>query len=164
MDGSKKHLTAVRKGSIIHLMKRKKQIKVVQDVIYMVAAYFNLDVDVEITVGKLPWEHDAELGMECRGFYCMEFNKDFLTSASIEDIIRVSAHEMVHVKQHELEGLELTPTQSVFRGQKWLGDYWFSPWEVEARGYELAFLQHYLHYGGKSGKTARAARPTSYRV
>ena len=164
MGGSKKQLTAVRKGSIIHLMKRKKQIKVVQDVIYMVAAYFNLDVDVEIGVGTMPWEHDAELGMECPGFYFMEFNKDFLTSASIEDIIRVTAHEMVHVKQHELEGLELTLTESLFKGQKWLGDYWFSPWEVEARGYELAFLQHYLHYGGESGKTARAARPTSYRV
>ena len=36
--------------------------------------------------------------------------------------------------------------------------------EVEARGYELAFLQHYLHYGSDSGKTAKAARPTAYRV
>lgn len=145
-------------------MKRKKQLKVVQDVIYMVAAYFNLDVEVEIEIGKMPWEHDAELGMECLGFYCMEFNKDFLTTATIEDIIRVTAHEMIHVKQHELDGLELTLTESFFKGQKWLGEYWFSPWEVEARGYELAFLQHYLHYGSDSGKTARAARPIAYCV
>ena len=130
----------------------------------MVAAYFNLDVDVEITVGNLQSGHDAEVGQECPGFYCIEFSKEFLTTEAIDDIIRVTAHEMIHVKQHELDGLELTLTESFFKGQKWLGEYWFSPWEVEARGYELAFLQHYLHYGSDSGKTARAARPTAYRV
>ena len=74
-------------------MKKKKQIKVIQDVIYMVGAYFNLDVDVEIITGPMSDDNCAELGMECRGFYCMVFNKDFLTSASDADIIRITAHE-----------------------------------------------------------------------
>tara|TARA_B100002019_G_C21171373_1_gene548617 strand:+ start:402 stop:839 length:438 start_codon:yes stop_codon:yes gene_type:complete len=145
-------------------MKLKKQIKIIQDVVYMVAAYFDLDVDVEIEVGKLRADHHAEVGQESVGFYCIEFSKKFLTTASEEDIIRVAAHEMIHVKQYELDGFELTRNESFFKGQKWLGDYWFSPWEVEARGFELAFLQHYLHYGSESGTTARAAKPTAYRV
>jgi hypothetical protein len=145
-------------------MKKKKQIKIIQDVIYMVGAYFNLDVDVEIITGPMSDDNCAELGMECLGFYCMVFNKDFLTTASNADIIRITAHEMVHVKQHELDGLELEVDAAFFKGKKWIGEYWFSPWEVEARGYELAFLQHYIDHGRESGKTAAAAKPISYRI
>ena len=51
-------------------------------------------------------------------------------------------HEMVHVKQHELEGLELEVNRHTYQGI-WYDpedNYWFTPWEIEARGYERAFL------------------------
>jgi len=144
-------------------MKLKKQYKIIQDVVQLVAGYFDLDVDVEITTGKLSEGHQAEVGQECPGFYTIEYDKKFLTTAGIDDIIRITAHEMVHVKQYELDGLELTEQESIFRGKKWIGEYWFSPWEVEARGYELAFQQHYLYYGSDNAKAA-AAKPVSYTV
>ena len=145
------------------LMKLKKRIKTIEDVVHLVASYFNLDVEVEIEVGKLAEEHYAEVGQEAIGFYTIEYDKKFLTTASIADIIRITAHEMVHVKQYELDGLELTEDKSLFRGKKWLGEYWFSPWEVEARGYEAAFEQHYLYYGSDR-YAAAAAKPTSCRI
>ena len=145
-----------------HMKLRKKQ-KIIQEVVQLVAGYFNLDVDVEIAIGKLADDHQAEVGQECPGFYTIEYDKKFLTTAPIADIIRVTAHEMVHVKQYELDGLELTEEESIFRGKKWLGEYWFSPWEVEARGFESAFEQHYLYYGS-SKSAATAAKPTSYRI
>ena len=145
------------------LMKLKKRIKTIEDVVHLVASYFNLDVEVEIEVGKLAEEHYAEVGQEAIGFYTIEYDKKFLTTAAIADIIRITAHEMVHVKQYELDGLELTEDKSLFRGKKWLGEYWFSPWEVEARGYEAAFEQHYLYYGSDR-YAAAAAKPPSCRI
>ena len=139
------------------LMKSKKRTKLIEDVIHLVAGYFNLDVDVEIEVGRLG-EHNAEVGQESIGFYSIEFDKKFLTTASKEDIICVTSHEMVHVKQYEQDSLDLSDEGNFYKGHKWKGEYWFSPWECEARGYEQAFLQHYLHYG-KNQKKAIAAKP-----
>ena len=125
-------------------MKIKKQVKIIQDVIEMVSGYFNLDIEVKISTGKMPYENDAETDIECEGFYSMIFNSHFLRSASDSDIVRIAAHEMVHIKQYELDGLDLTDEGLFFKGVEWSGDYWFSPCEIEARGYELAFLSHYL--------------------
>lgn len=156
-------MTPNAEGSKIPTMKLKKRIKIIEDVVHLVAAYFNLDVDVEIEVGRLAEDHCAEVGQESVGFYQIEYDKKFLTTAPLADIIRITAHEMVHVKQYELDGLELTRDESIFRGKKWLGEYWFSPWEVEARGFEAAFEQHYLYYGSNKN-AATAAKPTSYRI
>ena len=145
-----------------HMKLRKKQ-KIIQEVVQLVAGYFNLDVDVEIAIGKLAEDHQAEVGQECPGFYTIEYDKKFLTGAPLNDIIRITAHEMVHIKQYELDGLELTAKESIYQGKKWIGEYWFSPWEVEARGYELAFQQHYLYYGS-SKNAATAAKPISHRI
>ena len=42
------------------LMKSKKREKIIDGVIHLVSGYFNLDVDVEIEVGKLKKETYAE--------------------------------------------------------------------------------------------------------
>lgn len=128
-------------------MRSKKQDKIINDIIHLVSGYFNLDVEVEIEVGKLGKRNYAEVGQESVGFYSIEFDKKFLTRASKEDIICVTSHEMVHVKQYELDGLDLSDDGYFYRGSKWHGEYWFSPWEREARGFEQAFLWHYLNYG-----------------
>ena len=137
------------------LMKSKKREKIIDGVIHLVSGYFNLYVDVEIEVGKLKKETYAEVGQESIGFYSIEFDKKFLTNASKDDIICVTSHEMVHVKQYELDGLALSDDGYFYRGKKWKGDYWFSPWECEARGFEQAFLYHYLNYGKNVKKALR---------
>ena len=116
----------------------------------------------KLGIAHIPMCFDVMLGRtvsktdgDCEGWcFAKQYRKSKPWEVSIfvwrkkrfRDMIKTLAHEMIHVKQHELDGLELTLTESFFRGQKWLGEYWFSPWEVEARGYELAFLQHYLHW------------------
>tara|TARA_B100000131_G_C17857393_1_gene508570 strand:- start:78 stop:521 length:444 start_codon:yes stop_codon:yes gene_type:complete len=139
-------------------MKMKKRLNLIEDVIQLVAGYFDLDVDVEIAVGKLGGGHQAEVGQECIGSYVIEFDKKFLRTATESDIICITAHEMVHVKQYELDDLDLSEDGNFWKGSKWLGEYWFSPWECEARGYECAFLNHYLYYGSDRIE-AIAARP-----
>ena len=59
--------------------------------------------------------------------------------------------EMVHVKQHENDGLSLEVRAHYFRGT-WYDpedDYWFNPWEIEARGYEQAFWSMYANNWSK---------------
>ena len=104
----------------------------------MVAAYFDLDVDVEIEVGKLRADHHAEVGQESVGFYCIEFSKKFLTTASEEDIIRVAAHEMIHVKQfikNNLEDLMNDIHKPVYE-ERW--------WEKEASKKSLELVKKYV--------------------
>jgi hypothetical protein len=54
------------------------------------------------------------------------------------------AHEMIHVKQYELDGLEDLPGDTVqFAGKFYRMEnkleYWLSPWEMEARAMEDFF-------------------------
>lgn len=80
--------------------------------------------------------------------------------APIEDMIKVLAHEMVHVKQYAKN--ELGKELAMARGGKglriatrWLGDlwspkrkedaYWDAPWEIEAYGREVGLYQKWFH-------------------
>lgn len=59
--------------------------------------------------------------------------------------IEVLGHELTHVKQYVFDGLDLET--AYFKGEEYYNDtdldYWFAPWEVEARGMELAFWAYY---------------------
>lgn len=52
-------------------------------------------------------------------------------------------HEMTHIKQFEQDGLYMSDELMMFKGERVTHDeYWLYPWEIEARGMELA-LDHY---------------------
>ena len=52
---------------------------------------------------------------------------------------KVIFHECAHIMQFELKGLIFTDELMMFDGQRHEGDdYWWYPWEIEARGLEQA--------------------------
>ena len=54
-------------------------------------------------------------------------------------------HECTHIMQYELKGLVFTKDIMMFDGEQHHGtDYWWYPWEIEARGYEQALYQRWL--------------------
>lgn len=109
----------------------------------MVAAYFDLDVEVWVEVDELAENRSAEVDELGGGVYTIHLDKYWIKDAIRDELITVIAHEMVHVKQYEQDGLDLTVVGSYMNGKEWKGDYWFSPWEIEARGYEQAFLHYF---------------------
>lgn len=120
---------------------KKRLRKTVGGVVDLVAGYYNLDVDIFVETEGLD-ENSAELEVLGGSVYSIILDRKFIKNEDLVYIIRAVAHEMVHVKQHELDGLCLET--AMFKGKHWGGDYWFAPWEVEARGLEEAFLMHYL--------------------
>ena len=54
-------------------------------------------------------------------------------------------HELVHVKQYELDGLYMSDELMMFKGERFDNDlpYHWHPWEIEARGMEEALLQEW---------------------
>ena len=120
---------------------KKRLRSTIGGVVDLVAGYYNLDVDIFIETEALE-ENSAELEILGGGVYSIILDRKFVKNEDLVYIIRAVAHEMVHVKQHELDDLCLET--EMFKGEQWGGDYWFAPWEVEARGLEEAFLMHYL--------------------
>lgn len=61
-------------------------------------------------------------------------------------------HELVHVKQYELDGLYMSNELMMFKGERFDNDlaYHWQPWEIEARGMEEALLQEWLTHKKKS--------------
>lgn len=83
-----------------------------------------------------------------------------LRKQPLEDMIKVLAHEMVHVKQYVKN--ELGKELSLARGGKglrivtrWMGEfwspsskedaYWDAPWEIEAYGREVGLYHKWFH-------------------
>lgn len=128
---------------------KKRLRNTIGGVVDLVAGYYNLDVDIFVETEDLD-ENSGELEVLGGGVYSLILDRKFIKTEDLVYIIRAVAHEMVHVKQHEQDGLCLET--EMFKGEKWEGDYWFAPWEVEARGLEEAFLMHYLF--SQTAKTA----------
>ena len=84
-------------------MKKKKQ-KLILSVAEMVATYFDIDPIIGLTVSDLGDETQAYCNEIDPYVFELEFDKKFLKTASDEDIIRATAHEMVHVKQYINDG------------------------------------------------------------
>lgn len=120
-----------------------RKMKIATGVINMVSQYFELDVDVSIrpTHDCLPEDNGYCFNIG-EGFYEIELHPEFLKTCTEDELVQVVSHEMTHVKQHELDGLEIEVRRASYKGE-WYDpddDYWFAPWEIEARGYERAFL------------------------
>ncbi|HCX15204.1 MAG TPA: hypothetical protein DGZ24_07800 [Rhodospirillaceae bacterium] len=122
---------------------RKKSRRTIAEVVEMTAAYFNLDVEVWIEIGKLK-DNMAEAEDHGAGVYTLHFDKKFIKEDDEAELVKAAAHEMVHVKQFELDGLRLEENIGYMNGAEHNGDYWFSPREIEATGYQDAFLHHYF--------------------
>lgn len=108
--------------------------------IWMVKFYYQLDVDVRLVIVNM--EHHAHVDEVGPGEFEIEASAGFLDQATEDEVVKLIAHEMVHVKQHVKEGLDVT--NCIWKGQQYEPNYWFAPWEIEARGLEEAFL-HYYH-------------------
>ena len=122
------------------------QVKVAERTIRMVQAYFGLDCHVSIEIEDMVEDDNAYCTQYESGDYGIEVSHHFLKTASEQEIVQVIAHEMVHVKQHEHDELKMGTRGSFYKGQFFDSEvegYWFLPWEIEARGYEMAFWALY---------------------
>jgi hypothetical protein len=115
-----------------------------------VMEFYGLDFSIDIElVGRddIP-ANDSEAGclMVSDGNYAVYINDK--TEWTMEKIVECVAHEMVHIKQHELDGFDLEiqgrSHTATFQGKHYrmdnLYEYWLSPWEMEARAMEKFFL------------------------
>lgn len=80
--------------------------------------------------------------------YLVAINEEFIEKNNCQDeLIRLIAHELTHVNQFEKGELIWTEDDAVYKGELYRYEndleYWFAPWEVEARGMEDAFLSLY---------------------
>lgn len=111
----------------------------------MVQDYFNLqhvDVEYRYDLDLMGTNLRAVVDRYEKDWYMIELNPDFARAATEEEMVIVVSHEMVHVNQFVNDALNLE--YDLFRGRKYKNEaYWFKPWEIEARGYEYAFLEMY---------------------
>ena len=60
-------------------------------------------------------------------------------------VVEIIGHEMTHIKQFVYDELDLD--KCAFKGEQYIIendlDYWFSPWEIEARGMEQALWAYF---------------------
>jgi hypothetical protein len=124
------------------MSKKLRKIEIAVGVINMVTKYFNMDVSVILKPIKELAKEEAYCVDIGGGFYEVEISPELLINCSEEVLVETIAHEMVHIKQYEVDGLDLQAKAHYYKGE-WFDpeqDYWFTPWEIEARGYERAFL------------------------
>lgn len=69
-------------------------------------------------------------------------------SPAVQDerkVVEIIGHEMTHIKQFVHDALDLD--RCSFKGEQYIIendlDYWFSPWEIEARGMEQALWAYF---------------------
>jgi hypothetical protein len=107
--------------------------------------FFNITATVLVERVKMKDWGEVE---QAEGHYILKLKKG-LKGALLR---RVIWHECVHIKQYEQDGLFFSEELMMFRGERWLEDnyYWF-PWEIEARGMEEA-LEHEWHTRKKKKK------------
>jgi hypothetical protein len=126
-----------------------KKLEIARITIDMVKDYFGLHHT------KIKIVPTYEVGDEYNAFinpisdweYEIELHPFFLRTCQEEDLVKVVAHEMTHVKQYVYEDLDLETGGCYWKGEFFDEDvegYWFTPWEIEARGYEQAFWALYV--------------------
>lgn len=116
----------------------------------------NITLDIEIIPGlDVEGECIDEDGIKNPRWFTINLRKQ-----TIDDMIKVLAHEMVHVKQHaknELRTGVVVATRGGLKiSSKWMGEVWKpkkkehhyfdSPWEVEAYGREIGLFQRYVAF------------------
>lgn len=116
----------------------------------------NITLDIEIVSGlDVEGECVDEEGTKNPRWFTINLRKQ-----GIDDMIKVLAHEMVHVKQHaknELQGGVIVATRGGLKmSSKWMGEVWKpkakehpyfdAPWEIEAYGREVGLFQRYVEF------------------
>jgi hypothetical protein len=80
--------------------------------------------------------------VELFGSYAININPCIKGRRKLVELI---GHEMTHIKQFEHDALDLESCS--FKGDEYIIeddlDYWFSPWEIEARGMEQALWAYF---------------------
>ena len=80
--------------------------------------------------------------VELFGSYAININPCIKGRRKLVELI---GHEMTHIKQFEHDALDLDKCS--FKGNEYIIendlDYWFSPWEIEARGMEQALWAYF---------------------
>ncbi len=80
--------------------------------------------------------------VELFGSYAININPSVRGERKVVELI---GHEMTHIKQFVHDALDLDKCS--FKGDQYIIendlDYWFSPWEIEARGMEAALWAYY---------------------
>lgn len=110
---------------------------------------------------KVLYSKDLYKKQECWGEVAADYDADirkhrdfriFIDSGmSKKKSLYVLAHEMTHVAQYatgKLFEYERLPSRVKWDGKILLEeeiDYWFSPWEIEARGYEEALYHTFIN-------------------
>lgn len=116
----------------------------------------NITLDIEIVSGlDVEGECIDEDGIKNPRWFTINLRKQ-----GINEMIKVLAHEMVHVKQHaknELSSGHMIATRGGLKmSSKWMGEIWKpkakehhyfdAPWEVEAYGREVGLFQRYVAF------------------
>ena len=125
-----------------------KKLDIARITIEMVTDYFGLHgTSVKVVPTREVGDQDnAYLKPVSDWEYEIEIHPDFMKSCTEQELVKVIAHEMTHVKQYEYDDLELGVNQCYWKGELYdekVEGYWFLPWEIEARGYEMAFWSLY---------------------
>jgi hypothetical protein len=79
-----------------------------------------------------------------------------------DELVKTIGHELTHVKQFTYDGLKFEfEDVVVFKDNEYRFEnsmeYWLSPWEIEARGYEAAILVLYLGENNEKGLTSSSS-------
>ena len=103
-----------------------------------------LPVNIIIMDSAEEYYADAEI-VEDTGIICIY---PLVIEMGLEKCLEILFHEMTHIRQYwEGDLVALETGETVWKGETYgeeysdpnAIEYWFAPWEIEARGHELAF-------------------------
>ena len=118
----------------------KAQRKYAYSMAEFVCNKFNINPDIEISFRRLT--NDRSLG-GCVELDNNEYEIDIKRSLRMREMLVTLAHEMVHVKQYELQ--QRDPNESKL-------DYWDQPSEIEAHGRETGLFVRWAEENNLSHK------------
>ena len=119
--------------------------RLVRDTIAEAIKFYRLDPNIGVVVDG--WDvdqNDSHAGCIHTG----ELEYQLYLNSNVEfpatRIVQLIGHEMTHVKQYELDGLEDHTGRTIRFRRKYYRlankmEYWLSPWEMEARAMEDFF-------------------------
>jgi len=128
-----------------------KDIKLVMDALEFAIDYYNIfDVKATLTA-KLITGHDEP----CDATADRIKNKRFeirlnyqILKGNEAELLKTIFHEMTHVKQFINDGLRFKQKRAMFQEESYTlevaDDYWFSPWEMEARAMETPLYNKFM--------------------
>jgi hypothetical protein len=107
----------------------------------------NLDIDVQIK------KIDRDTNGLCAQISDREFDIELNSKISKAELVAVTMHEMIHVKQYIRNEICEMPTGSVRWKSRVMNpnniDYWDHPWEKEAHKYDEAYAYDFMVETGR---------------